>query len=146
MTNRYSDSKWTRALLAAALLAAIHLGHAQQSGTPAANGAQNHANEAGAATHGDHGAESAEKKGGGDLDVKNVFRNVCSFCHQDYGRKAGKGPQLMDSPKTDQELFDRIKHGKPGRMAAFGAQFSDDQIRQIVEFIRELEPDSVPST
>lgn len=78
------------------------------------------------------------------FNVKNTFRNICSFCHENYGRKEGKGPKLMDSPRTDQELFDRIKHGKPGRMAAFGTAFSDDQIREIVKFIRNLKPDQEP--
>jgi mono/diheme cytochrome c family protein len=78
------------------------------------------------------------------FDVKSAFRNICGFCHEDYGRKAGKGPQLMNSERTDQELFDRIKHGKPGRMAAFGAVFTDDQTRQIVKFIRNLKPNEEP--
>jgi mono/diheme cytochrome c family protein len=78
------------------------------------------------------------------FNVKNTFRNICSFCHESYGRKEGKGPQLMNSPKTDEELFDRIKNGKPGRMAAFGSAFTDDQIREIVKFIRNLKPDQDP--
>jgi len=78
------------------------------------------------------------------FDVKSTFRNICGFCHEDYGRKAGKGPQLMNSERTDRELFDRIKHGKPGRMAAFGAVFNDDQTWQIVKFIRNLKPNEEP--
>jgi len=78
------------------------------------------------------------------LDVKNVFRNICGFCHEDYGRHAGKGPQLMNSERTDEYLFNRIKHGKPGRMPAWGSVFNDDQIHQIVEFIRSLKPNEEP--
>ena len=78
------------------------------------------------------------------FSAKNTFRNICSFCHEDYGRKAGKGPQLMNSAHSDQYLFDRIKNGKPGRMAAFGGAFTDDQIREIVKFIRSLRPDQEP--
>ncbi|MGH8630154.1 MAG: c-type cytochrome [Burkholderiales bacterium] len=85
-----------------------------------------------------------EAKSEKPFDVKSTFRNICGFCHEDYGRKAGKGPQLMNSERTDQELFDRIKHGKPGRMAAFGAVFTDDQISQTVKFIRDLKPDQEP--
>lgn len=79
-----------------------------------------------------------------EFSAKNTFRNICSFCHEDYGRKAGKGPQLMNSERSDQYLFDRIKNGKPGRMAAFGGAFTDDQIREIVRFIRSLRPDQEP--
>src|SRR3954468_12308052 len=78
------------------------------------------------------------------LDVKNTFRNICGFCHENYGRKAGKGPQLMGTQLTDEQIFDRIKNGKPGRMAAFGGNFTDDQIRQLVSFIRALRPDVDP--
>lgn len=78
------------------------------------------------------------------FDVKNTFRNICGFCHEDYGRRMGKGPQLMDNPQSDEYLFNRIRNGKPGRMAAFGGTFTDDQIREIVVFIRKLKPNENP--
>jgi mono/diheme cytochrome c family protein len=98
--------------------------------------------------NGSEGANAAPAAGGGNdksFDVKGAFRNVCSFCHQDYGRRAGRGPQLMNSKRSDEFLFDRIKNGVHGRMPAFGGNFTDDQIKQIVEFIRELKPGEVPS-
>jgi len=78
------------------------------------------------------------------FSVKNTFRNICGFCHENYGRKAGKGPQLMGSQLTDEQMFNRIKNGKPGRMPAFGGNFTDDQIHEIVVFIRALKPDVEP--
>jgi mono/diheme cytochrome c family protein len=78
------------------------------------------------------------------FSVKNTFRNICGFCHEDYGRHGGKGPQLMNSDRSDEYLFNRIKKGKPGRMAAFGGAFTDDQIHEIVKFIRALRPDQEP--
>ncbi len=78
------------------------------------------------------------------LDVKNTFRNICGFCHENYGRKAAKGPQLMNTERSDDFIFNRIKNGMPGRMAAFGSAFTDDQIRSIVMFIRSLKPDVEP--
>lgn len=89
-------------------------------------------------------AEQAKDAAHQSFDVKNLFRNVCGFCHEDYGRHTGKGPQLMNSERSDQFLFDRIKNGLPGRMAAFGSIFTDDQIHQIVKFIRSLKPDQEP--
>ncbi len=80
-------------------------------------------------------AGEAPKK---DFDVKALFTSICGFCHEDLGRHAGKGPQLMNSERTDQFLFDRIKKGMPGRMAAFGSIYSDEQIWKIVKFIRNL--------
>ena len=93
------------------------------------------------AAQADEGASSREPK---SIDVKNTFRNICGFCHEDYGRHAGKGPQLMDDPNSDEFLFNRIKNGKPGRMAAWGSIFTDDQIHQIVKFIRSLKPGEEP--
>ncbi|MGQ0578623.1 MAG: c-type cytochrome [Betaproteobacteria bacterium] len=86
-------------------------------------------------------AGDAPKK---DFDVKSAFRNICGFCHSDYGRHASKGPQLMNSERTDQYLFDRIKNGLPGRMAAFGSIYTDEQIWTIVKFIRSLKPGVEP--
>ena len=78
------------------------------------------------------------------LDIKNLFRNVCGFCHEDYGRKQGKGPQLMNNPNTDEFLFNRIKKGSAQKgMASFG-WLTDDQIEQVVGFIRRLKPEVDP--
>lgn len=88
--------------------------------------------------------EAAPAPAAPSFSPKNTFRNICGFCHEDYGRHAGKGPQLMNSPNSDEYLFNRIKNGKPGRMAAFGGAFTDEQIREIVTFIRTLRPDQDP--
>ena len=87
---------------------------------------------------------SSDNQASKPFDVKNVFRNICGFCHEDYGRHAGKGPQLMNSERSDEYLFNRIKHGKPGRMPAWGSVFTDDQIHEIVKFIRSLKPNEEP--
>ena len=86
-------------------------------------------------------ADEAPKK---PVDVKAMFSNVCGFCHEDSGRHAGKGPQLMDSERTDEFLFNRIKKGMPGRMAAFGSVFNDDDIGRFVKYIRNLKPNEEP--
>ena len=86
-------------------------------------------------------ADEAPKKA---FDVKSTFHNICGFCHGDSGRHAGKGPQLMNSERSDEFLFNRIKKGLPGRMAAFGSAFTDEQIWKIVKFIRNLNPGEEP--
>jgi mono/diheme cytochrome c family protein len=93
------------------------------------------------AARADEGTAAQKPK---SFDVMNTFRNICGFCHEDYGRHAGKGPQLMNDPNSDEFLFKRIKEGLPGRMAAWGSVFTDDQIRQIVKFIRSLKPGEEP--
>ena len=89
-------------------------------------------------------AQAQDNPAAKPLDVKNQFRNICGFCHEDYGRHTGKGPKLMDSERTDEYLANRIKNGLPGRMAAFGSIYNEDQIRQFVKFIRNLKAGEEP--
>lgn len=89
-------------------------------------------------------ARAEDKPPAKPFDVKNQFRNICGFCHEDYGRHTGKGPKLMDSERTDEYLANRIKNGLPGRMAAFGSVYNDDQIRLFVKFIRSLKAGEEP--
>jgi mono/diheme cytochrome c family protein len=74
------------------------------------------------------------------LDVDQLFATICGFCHASGGRAAGKGPQLMNSARSDDFIRSRIKNGKEGAMPAFGQTFSDSDIDQIIAYIRALEP------
>ena len=76
----------------------------------------------------------------GAFEVEQVFAGTCGFCHSDGGRAVGKGPQLMNSPRDDDFLRNRIKHGKQGAMPAFDGAFTDPQIDQILKYIRALKP------
>jgi mono/diheme cytochrome c family protein len=76
----------------------------------------------------------------GTFDVEQLFAGTCGFCHSDGGRAAGKGPQLMNSPRDDDFLHNRIANGKSGAMPAFGGALTDAQIEQIVKYIRALKP------
>ncbi len=77
----------------------------------------------------------------GTIDVRALFASTCGFCHGDGGRAAGKGPQLMDTQRTDEFLRDRIKNGKEGAMPAFGQILNEADIDAIVKYIRELKPE-----
>jgi mono/diheme cytochrome c family protein len=74
------------------------------------------------------------------FNVEQLFATTCGFCHSDGGRATGRGPQLMNSPRDDDFIRNRIKNGKNGAMPAFGAAFSDAQIDDIVKYIRALKP------
>jgi mono/diheme cytochrome c family protein len=74
------------------------------------------------------------------LDVRQLFATTCGWCHSDGGRAAGKGPQLMDTQRSDDFIRNRIKNGKEGAMPAFGSVFNDAQIDQIIKYIRDLKP------
>jgi mono/diheme cytochrome c family protein len=75
------------------------------------------------------------------IDVKQLFASSCGWCHSDGGRTVGKGPQLMNSPRSDDYFRNRIKTGKEGAMPAFGEAFSDAQIDAIIKYVRSLKPD-----
>jgi mono/diheme cytochrome c family protein len=75
-----------------------------------------------------------------EFNVEQLFATICGFCHSDGGRAAGKGPQLMDSTRSDDFIRNRIKMGKEGAMPAFGTAFSEAQIDEIVKYIRSLKP------
>ncbi len=77
----------------------------------------------------------------GTLNVEQLFASTCGWCHSDGGRVAGKGPQLMNSTRSDDYLRNRIKNGKEGAMPAFGSAFSDPQIDEIIKYIRSLKPE-----
>jgi mono/diheme cytochrome c family protein len=47
----------------------------------------------------------------------------------------------MGTALTDAEIATRIKNGKAGAMPAFGTTFTDEQVKAIVTYIRELKPD-----
>lgn len=85
-----------------------------------------------------------EKAPAKPFDAKKAHATICGYCHGDYGRAGGKAPQLMNSERTDEYLFNIIRNGKPGKMAAFSSAFTDDQIHQMVKFFRNLKPDVEP--
>ncbi len=76
-----------------------------------------------------------------NLNVEELFSSTCGFCHTEGGRLAGRGPQLMDTKRSDDFIRNRIKNGKTGAMPAFGGSFSDEDINAIIYYIRHLKPE-----
>ena len=74
------------------------------------------------------------------LDVPQLFATTCGWCHSNAGRAEGKGPQLMNTARSDEFIRNRIKNGKEGKMPAFGTTFSDADIDDIIAYIRALKP------
>jgi mono/diheme cytochrome c family protein len=124
-----SDSVLRRACL----LLAWAAGSACAAGT---NGPMSSTPQAAAAS-----APAAASQSGAEFDVGKLFANTCGWCHSNAGRVAGKGPQLMGTALTDEQIAYRIKHGKSGAMPAFGSSFSDEQIKAIIKYIRDLKPE-----
>ena len=86
------------------------------------------------------GKPASDNGGAAPIDGKTLFATTCGFCHENGGRKAGRGPQLMATERSDEFIINRITNGKPGKMPAFGRVYSPEQIKQILAYIRSLQP------
>ena len=74
---------------------------------------------------------------------KSLFISYgCGWCHEQGGRKAGRCPQLMNSPRDDAFIISRIVGGSPGRMPAFGNQLSNTDVEALLAYIHDLKPES----
>ncbi len=77
-----------------------------------------------------------------DKDAVNIFNSTCGWCHQGGGRAAGGiGPKLMDSPRSDEFILNRIRNGSEGKMPAFGGSLNDAQLHALLRYIRHLKPE-----
>jgi mono/diheme cytochrome c family protein len=83
-------------------------------------------------------ARAATEKPMSDAQVRQLFATTCGWCHNNGGRSAGKGPQLMGTKRSDAFIVNRIKNGKEGSMPSFGDALTGSQIKGIVHYIRHL--------
>lgn len=92
-------------------------------------------------------APPASSDGSADkiLKGKRLFISYgCGWCHEDGGRKAGKGPQLMNTKRDDNFILTRIATGSPGKMPAFGAGLVAADYDALLAYIRSLKPEANP--
>lgn len=87
---------------------------------------------------GRHASEAAAQAQ--PFDVPQLFATTCGWCHFGGGRAPGKGPQLMGTELTDEQIVSRIRNGKVGAMPSFRTAFTDEQLQAIVAYIRGLKP------
>jgi mono/diheme cytochrome c family protein len=98
---------------ALALTAGPALADSEDSGTPA--------------------QEDAAKRG------QEVFSSHgCGYCHENGGRTAGKGPQLMGTSRNDSFITFRIMNGKESKMPSFSGSIDGDQLADLIVYIRSL--------
>lgn len=72
-------------------------------------------------------------------DVRKMFASNCSWCHGDFGKKAGKGPKLAGTKMTEQQVHDRIANGAPGgAMPSYKKMLSEQKITALVMYIKGL--------
>jgi mono/diheme cytochrome c family protein len=84
-------------------------------------------------------------------DGAAVFKTNCESCHGPLGHGDGPAGEVLDpKPKnlgelqqraSDDYLFWRVNTGKPGTsMAPWAGILTEDQIWQVIAFIRTLQP------
>jgi putative heme-binding domain-containing protein len=70
-----------------------------------------------------------------------LFRSNCAFCHGMTAR-GGRGPNLVSAPlthgDTDESMKSVIRTGVPGTTMPAFSEFTDEELAQIVGFIRGL--------
>jgi cytochrome c6 len=80
-------------------------------------------------------------------DAAAVFKAKCAACHAADGSgnsatgKALATPDLRSDEvqkQTDAQLIDSVTNGKGKKMPAYKGKLTDDQIKQLVGYIREL--------
>jgi cytochrome c6 len=78
-------------------------------------------------------------------DAEALYKSKCQVCHGADGKGSPAGQKIgvkdFHSPEvqkqSDAELFDITKQGK-GKMPAYDKKLTDDQIKQLIKFIRSL--------
>jgi mono/diheme cytochrome c family protein len=78
-------------------------------------------------------------------DTEALYKSKCQVCHGTDGKGSPAGQKLgvrdFHSPEvakeTDAELFKITKEGK-GKMPKFEGKLTDDQIKQLIKYIRSL--------
>jgi mono/diheme cytochrome c family protein len=95
------------------------------------------------AAHGSSAAEVAPALSAAAHDGEQVFTQRCSQCHAVYPGQGSFGPNLYHETRkpTDRKNASQIRtiivEGK-GKMPAFKDKLTDDQVKQLLAYIRTL--------
>jgi len=80
-------------------------------------------------------------------DSASLFKTKCAVCHADDGSGSGKMGQQLGAKdlrsadvqkQTDAQLNESITNGVGKKMPAYKAKLTDDQIKGLVGYIRDL--------
>lgn len=90
---------------------------------------------------GDEPADTDSDAGTTEPDLENgarVYNSTCATCHGDDGAGLGSASDLSEvlPEMTDDEVEEVIRDGAPG-MPAFRSTLSDDEIRDVIAYIRD---------
>ena len=68
---------------------------------------------------------------------RTLFLKNCAHCHADDAT-GDEGPDLHRLHKSDDWIARRIRNGVKGEMTAFGAKFSDEDVKALIAYLRTL--------
>ena len=109
--------------------------------TPASSGSSATATTAaassGAATTA-AGSGSGTASGGDAAAGQKLFVANCQACHPSGGRVAGVGPKLQGTTRDDAYIHSNIRNGRNAMPAFSTDQISDQQINDLIAYIRSL--------
>lgn len=71
------------------------------------------------------------------LNIKQLFAQKCSWCHQGYGMRQADGPKLAGTDKTREQLVKQIANGK-SPMPGFKNQLKDYELQALADYIKLL--------
>lgn len=80
-------------------------------------------------------------------DPAALFKAKCATCHAADGSGSSATGKTLGTPdlrsddvqkQTDAQLIDSTTNGKGKKMPAYKGKLTDDQIKQLVGYIREL--------
>jgi mono/diheme cytochrome c family protein len=78
-----------------------------------------------------------EKYAEQNLDIKKVFSQKCSWCHQGYGMRQADGPKLAGTDKSREQVMKQISNGK-SPMPGFKNQLKPYEIEALADYIKAL--------
>ena len=78
-----------------------------------------------------------EKYSEQNLDIKKLFAQKCSWCHQGYGMRQADGPKLAGTAKNHEQVINQIRNGK-SPMPGFKNQLKDFEVEALADYIKAL--------
>ncbi len=74
-------------------------------------------------------------------EARKIFASNCSWCHGNFGKKAGKGgPKLAGTSKDEEQVYQTILKGQ-NAMPSFKKTLTEDKIRALARYIKSLPAD-----
>jgi mono/diheme cytochrome c family protein len=81
-------------------------------------------------------AAPQEAAAGPEMPGRAVYNDTCSRCHGPEGQ-GGRAPWLVPFGWNYSQAIDVVRHGGPCGMPAYTeAELSDEQVKQIVDYLK----------